>query len=60
VAVRTEEYRYAEFGKDGANGAMLLDSKADPLEMRNLANDAQYANVCKGLSKLTRAYAATM
>jgi arylsulfatase A-like enzyme len=60
VAIRTADYRYAEFGKDGANGAMLLDSKADPLEMKNLADDPKYAHVCENLSKLTRAYAATM
>ncbi|HKI69480.1 MAG TPA: sulfatase/phosphatase domain-containing protein, partial [Verrucomicrobiae bacterium] len=60
VAVRTQEWRYAEFGKNGINGAMLLDPKADPLEMKNLANEAKYKSVCAKLSALTRQYAATL
>ncbi|MGH7953077.1 MAG: sulfatase [Limisphaerales bacterium] len=60
VAVRTEKWRYAEFGKDGINGAMLLDPKADPLELKNLANDPQYKSVCAELSGLARKYAATL
>jgi arylsulfatase A-like enzyme len=60
VAVRTEQWRYAEFGKDGANGAMLFDPHADPLEMKNLANDKKYESVVKELSGLTRQYAATL
>lgn len=60
TAVRTEKYRYAEYGPDGSNGAMLLDSHADPLEMTNLAHEAQYAEVCAELSALTRKYAATL
>jgi arylsulfatase A-like enzyme len=60
VAVRTEEYRYAEFGPSGSNGAMLFDPKADPLEMKNLADDPKYAQVRTELSALTRKYAATL
>jgi len=60
VAVRTEKWRYAEFGKDGVNGAMLFDPKADPLEMTNLANDPKHKAVCDELSALTRQYAATL
>jgi iduronate 2-sulfatase len=59
-AVRTEQWRYAEFGKDGVNGAMLFDPHADPLEMKNLANDDQYKSVVAELSALTRKYAATL
>lgn len=58
VAVRTEKWRYAEYGKDGTNGAMLFDPHADPLEMKNLANDEKYKPVCDELSSLTRKYAA--
>jgi arylsulfatase A-like enzyme len=58
VAVRTEKWRYAEFGKDGINSAMLFDPRADPLEMKNLANDEKYKSVCAELSALTRKYAA--
>jgi iduronate 2-sulfatase len=60
VAVRTEKWRYAEFGPEGANGAMLFDPKADPFEMNNLAADPKYAAVGAELSALTRSYAATM
>ncbi len=60
TAVRTEKWRYAEYGKDGINGAMLIDSHADPFEIKNLANDPQYASVCAELSPLTRKYAATL
>jgi iduronate 2-sulfatase len=60
VAVRTEEFRYAEFGPGGKNGAMLFDPKSDPLEIKNLADDPKYAAVCAELSALTRKYAATL
>jgi arylsulfatase A-like enzyme len=60
VAVRTEEYRYAEFGLNGANGAMLFDPHADPLDMKNLVDDPKYAAVRSKLSALTRKYAATL
>ena len=52
VAVRTEKWRYAEFGKDGINGAMLFDPHADPLEMKNLANDEQYKSAVAELQIL--------
>jgi len=60
VAVRTEKWRYAEYGPEGANGAMLLDPKADPLELKNLADDPQYTSVRAELSALTRKYAANL
>ncbi len=60
TAVRTEKWRYAEYGPDGKNGAMLLDPHADPLELKNLAGDPQYAKVCEELSALTRPYAANL
>jgi len=60
VAVRTEKWRYAEFGPNGQNGAMLFDPKTDPLEMKNLADDPQYKSVCAELSALTRTYAASL
>jgi arylsulfatase A-like enzyme len=60
VAVRTEQYRYAEYGFEGKNGAMLFNSKADPLEMKNLASDPKFAPICAELSALTRKYAATL
>ena len=60
VAVRNEQWRFAEFGPNGVNGAMLFDPKADPLEMKNLAEDPQYAHVCSELSALTRNYVAAL
>ncbi|HUL52944.1 MAG TPA: sulfatase [Opitutaceae bacterium] len=60
VAVRTAEWRYAEYGPEGRNGAMLFDPKADPLEMTNLAGDPRHAAVCAELAALTRRYAANL
>jgi iduronate 2-sulfatase len=60
VAVRTEKWRYAEYGPEGKNGAMLLDPHADPFEMKNLAEDPRQAKVCAELSALTRQYAANL
>jgi len=60
TAVRSEKWRYAEYGQDGKNGAMLLDPHGDPLELKNLAGDPRYAKVCAELSGLTRQYAANL
>jgi arylsulfatase A-like enzyme len=57
VAVRTEQWRYAEFGPAGVNGAMLFDRQKDPDEVTNLAHDPAQASVIAELSALTRAYA---
>jgi iduronate 2-sulfatase len=57
VAVRTEQWRYAEYGQDGANGAMLLDPH-DPDELKNLADDEKNKAVVAELSALARKYAA--
>ncbi len=57
TAVRTEQWRYAEYGKDGVNGAMLLNPK-DADELKNLADDPKYKSVVAELSALTRKYAA--
>jgi arylsulfatase A-like enzyme len=59
VAVRTEKWRYVEYGPEGANGAMLFDPIADPLEMANLAYDPAHASVCAELSALARKYASS-
>lgn len=56
TAIRTEQWRYAEYGKDAANGAMLLDVHADPMELKNLADDPKHAQVRAELSKLVNAY----
>jgi arylsulfatase A-like enzyme len=55
VVVRTERWRYAEFFGRGA-GAFLTDPINDPSEMRNLVNDAKYADVVAELHQLADAY----
>jgi iduronate 2-sulfatase len=56
TAIRTEQWRYAEYGKDSANGALLFDVHADPLELKNLADDPKHAATRAELSKLVNAY----
>jgi len=56
TAVRTEQWRYAEFGQNGINGAMLFDAHADPFEMTNLANDPRHADARRELSAFIAAH----
>jgi iduronate 2-sulfatase len=56
TAIRTEQWRYAEYGKDAANGAMLFDVHADPMELTNLADDPKHKATRAELSKLVNAY----
>ena len=56
TAIRTEQWRYAEFGKDAAHGAMLFNVHADPMELTNLADDPKHAETRAHLSKLVNAY----
>jgi arylsulfatase A-like enzyme len=56
TAIRTEQWRYAEFGPAAANGAMLFDPHADPMELTNLAADPKYAADRARLSKLIAEY----
>ena len=56
TAVRTEQWRYAEYGQNAANGAMLIDVHADPMELTNLADDPKHAATRAELSKLVNAY----
>jgi iduronate 2-sulfatase len=56
TAVRTERWRYAEFGKDAANEAMMFDVHADPMELKNLADDPKYGHERAALSKLIAEY----
>jgi arylsulfatase A-like enzyme len=56
TAIRTEQWRYAEYGKDAVNGALLFDVHADPMELTNLADDAKHAATRAQLSKLIANY----
>jgi len=58
ATVRVERWRYAEFGINGANGAILFDETADPNELKNLADDPKLAKVKAELSTQLRPYAA--
>jgi hypothetical protein len=58
--VRTDKWRYAEFGPGGSGGAMLTDPVADRYEVKNVADDPQYASVRAELSGLVRNYAANL
>ena len=58
ATIRTERYRYAEFGLNGINGAMLFDELADPDELKNLADDPKLTKVRATLSKQLQSHAA--
>jgi uncharacterized sulfatase len=48
-SVRTERYRYTEWGKGGEKGTQLFDYTADPDELTNLAADAKHADTVKAM-----------
>jgi uncharacterized sulfatase len=50
-SLRTERYRYSEWGEEGALGDELYDYQADPREVRNLTADAKSAAIKAGLKK---------
>jgi arylsulfatase A-like enzyme len=56
TAIRTDQWRYAEYGKAAANGAMLFDVHADPMELTNLADDPRHAQTRAALSAQIAAY----
>ncbi len=57
-SVRTDRWRYSEWGQDGARGAELYDHQTDPREHKNLAADPKHAAIVtemKGLlAKIAR------
>jgi arylsulfatase A-like enzyme len=56
TAVRTEQWRYAEYGAAAVNGAMLFDVHADPMELTNIADKPQHAKVREYLSRIIANY----
>lgn len=53
-SLRTERYRYSEWGEAGAEGSELYDHESDPAEMVNLAGLAEHAGTLKRLSARLR------
>ena len=51
-SVRTERYRYTEWGEKGAEGNELYDHQTDPGEMKNLAGEAGQEETVSELKKL--------
>jgi arylsulfatase A-like enzyme len=61
TAIRTEQFRYAEYKKPSPNSkpseySMLFDVHADPMELTNLADDPKHEATRTELSKLVNAY----
>jgi choline-sulfatase len=54
-SIRTQQYRYTEWGVDGAEGVELYDHRSDPAEMHNVAAAEQYAAKIQELSTELRA-----
>jgi uncharacterized sulfatase len=52
-SVRAERYRYTEWD-GGERGAQLYDYQTDPKELKNLAEDAKYADVVKEMKGLLK------
>ena len=53
-SIRTERYRYTEWGEQGVGGNELYDHSTDPVEMKNLANDPNRKAAVAELSALLR------
>ena len=51
-SVRTDRWRYAEWGDHGKDGAMLIDEQNDPHELKNVAADPANVEVVKKLKAL--------
>ncbi len=53
-SIRTERYRYTEWGEEGELGSELYDHESDSAEMNNLASSSQQGATVSQLSKLLR------
>lgn len=49
-SIRTPQYRYTEWGKEGEEGVELYDHESDPAEMKNLAAEPMYSAVIEELA----------
>jgi arylsulfatase A-like enzyme len=54
-SLRTDRYRYTEWGPNGSAGKELYDHSTDPAEMKNLAGQAEQAATIEELAKQLRA-----
>ena len=52
--LRMPNYRYTEYGPDGANGVEFYNHASDPAEMRNLAGRKEYEELRRKLSAQLR------
>lgn len=50
-SLRTERYRYTQWGDEGKLGIELYDHKTDPQEMHNLADDSNVASLAEELAR---------
>jgi iduronate 2-sulfatase len=53
-SLRTERYRYSEWGPEGSDGAELYDHQDDPQELVNLAQQADAKKIIADLSQQLR------
>ncbi|MFG0336199.1 MAG: sulfatase [Maioricimonas sp. JB049] len=53
-SIRTERYRYTEWGENGQLGTELYDHETDPQELTNLSEQARHGEVRARLSRLLR------
>ena len=49
-SIRTANFRYTQWGVDGAAGVELYDHRTDPAEMNNVATEAKYAATLQELA----------
>lgn len=51
-SLRTDQFRYTEWGQSGRGGAELYDHRTDPHEMMNLADQPAYTETKASLARL--------
>lgn len=51
-SIRTDRYRYTEWGENGADGQELYDHESDPQEMNNLVGQPKYKDTQAKLSEM--------